>query len=253
MILLLTLFSKIIYGQDTIRQEPRQRQQFFSTEKRTHVFSFSPMSRKTAKVDGLVLGFGHIDNKLVEKQTINGLNVEANPAPGVGALLGFMALMYLPEMLSKQRQARVSDTLYTIKKPDFLIPKWEKTPCLKLNGVNISSGCFFTNTSMNGLNISLANKFKELNGLSITPLGTIAENQNGISIGLINAHNDLNGITVGVYNQSVKLDGVQFGLINQSITNHGIQIGFFNRSYSKGFQLGVWNKNAKRSLPILNW
>lgn len=253
MIMLLILTTKIIYAQDTILKQSRIRQNNFSIEKRTHIFSVSPMSRKTEKINGLVLGFGHVDNKLVEKQTINGLNVEVNPAPIVGGFMAFMYVMYFPEIVSKKRKITVSDTLYYAKKPDFIIPDSDKTPYLKLNGINISSGCFFTNTTMNGLNVSFGNKFKNFNGLSITPLGIIADRQNGISVGLINANNDLNGIVVGAYNQSFKLYGLQIGLVNQTMTNHGLQIGVFNRSYSKGFQIGIWNKNAKRSFPILNW
>lgn len=253
-ILILLLFTvQIIYPQDTLAKQPRYQLHNFSKQKRTHVFSISPMSRKTAKVDGLVLGLGHIDNKLIEKQAINGLNVELNPAPAVGALVAFMGIMYLPEILSKKRQKTVADTLHLRKKPDFFIPDFDKTPSLKLNGLNISSGCFFVNTSMNGLNISAGNKFKNFNGISIAPLGTLADRQNGFSVGMVNASNDLNGLVVGAYNQSVKLDGLQIGLVNQTIKNHGLQIGLFNRSYSKGFQLGIWNKNAKRSLPIFNW
>lgn len=253
-ILMLLLFTaQMIHSQDTIAKQLRYQWRGYAKEKRTHVFSVSPMSRKTAKVDGLVLGFGHIDNKLVEKQTINGLNVELNPAPAVGALGVFMGIMYLPEILSKKRQKTIADTLHYRKKPDFVITDGDKTPTLKLNGVNISSGCFFVNTNMNGLNISFGNKFKNFNGISLAPLGMLADRQNGISVGLINATNDLNGLAVGAYNQSVKLDGLQIGLVNQTMNNHGLQIGFFNRSYSKGFQLGLWNKNAKRSLPILNW
>lgn len=251
-LLLLILISKISYAQDSIAKETRRMYLTdFSTEKRTHIFSVSPMSRKTATVDGLVLGFGHIDNKLVEKQTINGLNIEINPAPIVGAAGLFMGLMYLPESLNKKR--RVADTLHQNKKPDFHIPSWDKTPRLKMNGLNLSTGCFFTNTSMNGLNISCGNKFENFNGISIAPLGILAGRQNGISVGLINANNDLNGLVIGVYNQSEKLDGLQLGLVNQSIKNHGLQIGIFNRSYSKGFQIGIWNKNPKRTLPIFNW
>lgn len=249
-LLLLLLTSQINYAQDSITKEIRRRYLTgFATEKRTHIFSVSPMSRKTAVVDGLVLGFGHIDNKLVERQTINGLNIEVNPAPAVGAFGLIMGIMYLPETLNK----KYSDTLHQTKKPDFHIPSWDKTPHLKLNGLNLSTGCFFTNTSMNGLNISCGNKFENFNGISIALLGTLANRHNGIAIGLINGTNDLNGLVVGLYNQSEKLDGLQIGLVNQSIKNHGLQIGIFNRSYSKGFQIGIWNKNPKRTLPIFNW
>ena len=258
-LLLFLLTTKFTFAQDTIVQQDTVQHQIFTKVKRTHVFSITPMSRKTEKVNGLALGFGHIDNKFVDKQTINGLNVEVNPAPGVGAFIAFMGIMYLPEIISKnsnrKKGTKTLDSLDAGKKPDFRIPDWDKskTPALKLNGINISSGCFFVNTNMNGLNISAGNKFKNFNGLSIAPLGTIADRQNGISVGLINASNDLNGFVVGGYNQSVKLDGLQLGMVNQTMSNHGLQVGIFNRSYSKGFQIGVWNKNAKRSLPILNW
>ena len=257
---LLLVAVQFAFAQDTIVPKDSIQKQIFTKVKRTHVFSVSPMSRKTAKVNGMVLGFGHIDNKFVEKQTINGLNIEANPAPGVGAFIAFMGIMYLPDIISKnsarRKGGKALDSLDAVaKRPNFTVPDWDKTktPTLKLNGVNLSSGCFFVNTNMNGLNISAGNKFKNFNGLSIAPLGTLADKQTGVSIGLINAANDLNGFVIGGYNQSVKLDGLQFGLVNQVITNHGVQIGLFNRSYSKGFQIGVWNKNAKRSMPIINW
>jgi phosphate/sulfate permease len=253
MIMLMIVISKIIYAQDSIVKQGRTWENNFSKEKLTHVFSVSPMSRKTEKVNGLVVGFGHVDNKLVENQTINGINAELNPAPIVGGFIAFLWVMYLPETLSKNRKIRVSDTLNYYKKPDFKIPNWDKSPHLKLNGINVSSGCFFTNTSMNGINVSFANKFKNFNGLSIAPLGTMADKQNGLSMGIINANNSLKGSVIGVYNQSVELRGVQIGLVNQTMTNHGLQIGIFNRSYSKGFQIGIWNKNAKHTFPFLNW
>ncbi len=253
-LLLLVLTANVVSAQDSLVKETRRMYlKTFATEKRTHIFSVSPMSRKTAVVDGLVLGFGHIDNKLVEKQTINGLNVEVNPAPIVGALGLFMGIMYLPESLRRGHSKGTIDTLNQNKKPDFKIPSWNKTPLLKLNGLNLSTGCFFTTTSMNGLNISFANKFENFNGLSITPLGVLADRQNGVSLGLINGTNELNGLAIGGYNQTIQLDGLQIGIVNQSIKNHGVQIGIFNRSYSKGFQIGLWNKNSKRTLPIFNW
>ncbi len=147
------VISKIIYAQDTIVKQGRIWQNNFSKEKLTPILSVSPMSRKTEKVNGLVIGFGHVDNKLVEKQTINGINAELNPAPILGGFMALMYVMYLPESLSKNRKIRVEDTLHYTKKPDFIIPNWDKTPYLKLNGINLSSGCFFTNTSMNGINV----------------------------------------------------------------------------------------------------
>jgi hypothetical protein len=252
-IMLVIVFSNFIYAQDTTVKNGRSLQNNFSKEKITHILSVSPMSRKTEKVNGLVVGFGHVDNKLVENQIINGINAELNPAPIVGGFIAFLWLMYLPESLSKNRKIKVADSLSYIKKPDFKIPNWDKSPHLKLNGINVSSGCFFTNTSMNGINVSLANKYKNFNGFSIAPLGTIADKQNGFSIGIINANNNLKGSVIGVYNQSVELTGIHIGLVNQTMTNNGLQIGIFNRSYSKGFQIGIWNKNAKHAFPFFNW
>lgn len=216
---------------------------------KTQVFSLSPMSRKVEKVNGLVVGLGHIENKKIAKQTINGMNLEVNPAPIAGAFIAFMGIMYLPEIIKKNSSAK--DSIY--KEPDLRVANWDKTSFIKLNGLNISTGCFFVPTSMNGLNISFANKFQDFNGLSIAPLGTMSDRQNGISLGLANINNDMNGFTVGVYNQSLQLDGLHVGIINLAKSNHGLQIGVFNRSYSKGFQVGVWNVNSKRSMPFLNW
>tara|TARA_R110000850_G_scaffold41434_1_gene106205 strand:- start:107858 stop:108286 length:429 start_codon:yes stop_codon:yes gene_type:complete len=133
------------------------------------------------------------------------------------------------------------------------IEKWNSNPNLKLNGINLTTGCFFTSSSMNGLNISLGNKFNDFNGLSLSAFGTIADNQNGVSIGLYNANNHLKGITIGVMNSSYELKGSQIGLVNYCKENKGIQIGVFNRSFSRGLQIGLWNLNNKRAFPFINW
>lgn len=219
-----------------------------SIQKHSEIFSLSPMSKKVDQVSGLVLGLGHLDNKNVENQVINGVNIEANPAPAAGALYAFMALIYLDEVI-KNNKIKIIKTA----EEDYFIKNINSNSVLKLNGLNVSSGCFFVSTNMNGLNISAANKFSNFNGLSIAVLGTIANQQNGMAIGLFNANNDLAGSTVGIYNQSYDLKGLHLGVFNQTRMNHGLQIGIFNKSNSKGFQLGVWNVNNKRSMPLLNW
>lgn len=215
----------------------------------SQIFSLSPISKKVNEVNGLVLGIGHVENKRVTDQTINGVNVEANPAPIAGAFLAFMSLVYLPEIIKSNRKLdsiKNTEDYYRIKNMNY-------APYLKLNGLNISSGCFFTATSMNGLNISAGNKFNNFNGLSVTVLGTIADHQNGLSVGIYNANNDLTGSTIGIYNQSYQLSGLHLGIFNQTRINRGLQIGVLNKSNSKGFQLGLWNINNKRSMPFLNW
>jgi hypothetical protein len=238
LVTLLAALSLNCFGQDTLNTNTLH-QQFFS---------LSPISKKVDKVNGFVLGIGHVDNKWIENQTVNGLNLEANPVPLAGAFMVFMAIPYLPEII--KNNAKKNDS---ISEHNFVIKNWNYTPNLKINGFNLSTGCFFTTTNMNGLNISLGNKFKNFNGLSITPLGTISDKLNGISIGIINSNTDLKGATFGLYNQTFQLQGFQIGFVNQVQNSKGIQLGVFNKSYSKGLQVGVWNKNKERSFPILNW
>ncbi len=218
-----------------------------SNETHTQIFSLSPISKKVDKVNGLAFGVGHFENRNIENQTINGLNLEVNGAPIAGAFLGFMSIMYLPEIIKNNNIPITGES-------DFEKIKGLNTNLkLKINGINISSGCFFTSTSMNGLNLSLGNKYDDFNGVSITALGNISDNHNGIAIGLFNANNNLKGMNVGVFNLTYELKGLHLGVINYTKSNKGVQIGVFNRSYSKGLQVGIWNVNNKRSMPFINW
>lgn len=117
--------------------------------------------------------------------------------------------------------------------PEIHIPPSNSTDSLKLdlfreiNGVHIG----FLNldpTIINGLDINLTGSFE-----SIT---------NGVTIsGILNKHYIINGLTVALIgNHDTRCNGVQIGLINSCKELNGIQ-------------LGLWNKNQKRSLPILNW
>ena len=217
---------------------------------RSQLFSLSPISKKVDNVNGLTFGIGHIDNKKIVSQTINGMNLEVNPAPIAGALVGFMMIMHTPEFIKAHKR----DKSIAVDDERFMkIKDWTTTPHLKLNGLNLSTGCFFTTTSMNGLNISLGNKFNNFNGISLAPLGTLAGKQNGLSVGIINGNNQLSGAAFGIYNQSQDLNGLHFGIINRAKRNDGLQVGVYNKSFSKGFQLGIWNVNSKRSLPLINW
>lgn len=218
-----------------------------SYETHSQIFSLTPISKKVDKVNGLAFGVGHFDNKNISKQTINGLNVEVNGAPIAGAFLGFMSIMYLPEIIK-------NNNVPIIGEEDFEKIKGLNTNLkLKINGINISSGCFFTSTSMNGLNISVGNIYDDFNGVSITALGNISDTHNGIAIGLYNGNNNLKGLNVGVFNLTYELKGMHLGLVNYVKINKGIQIGIFNRSYSRGLQVGLWNVNNKRSFPFINW
>ena len=163
----------------------------FSTDsKHSQIFSLSPISKKVDKVNGLVFGVGHLENKNTDSQTINGLNIEANPAPIAGVFIGILAIMHLPDII-KNKSWKSTNTINN----GFKIINWDYSPKLKINGLNLSTGCFFVPSDMNGLNVSLGNKFLNFNGLSIAPLGTISDVQNGVSIGVFNANNNLNNPT----------------------------------------------------------
>ncbi len=96
-----------------------------------------------------------------------------------------------------------------------------------VNGVRIG----FTDMEesiINGINLSLGdNLASKTNGLTISMLRRKNQNCNGVGVSLIaNLDNSCNGIQIGLINKCSDL---------------------------KGFQFGLWNKNQKRSLPIINW
>jgi hypothetical protein len=122
-----------------------------------------------------------------------------------------------------------------------------------MNGINVSAGCFFTDTDLNGLNVSLMNRFYKLNGISITVFGTQAAIMNGVSIGIYNGSNNSNGLNLALLNETIHLNGIQMGIYNYAQNVSGVQIGLFNVSRNRGLQLGVWNVNNKRSMPFINW
>ena len=96
---------------------------------------------------------------------------------------------------------------------------------------------------INGLQIGLLNIDPTIiNGLDINLTGSFESVTNGVTIsGVLNKHYIINGVTVAlIANHDTKCNGVQIGLINSC-------------NELKGVQLGLWNKNQKRSFPIINW
>jgi hypothetical protein len=59
----------------------------------------------------------------------------------------------------------------------------------------------------------------------------------------------------GVFNVNDAFKGVEIaGLGNSSALGRGVQVGLVNVcKHLKGIQVGLWNVNGKRSLPIVNW
>ncbi|MCC1483216.1 LA_2272 family surface repeat-containing protein [Winogradskyella immobilis] len=97
----------------------------------------------------------------------------------------------------------------------------------KINGIRLGLASLEPAT-VNGLEVNMSGSFETLlNGVSVTPL--------------VNKHYKVNGIGVGI-------------LGNADTQVSGMQIGLFNTCRKlRGIQLGLWNKNAKRSLPFINW
>lgn len=230
LMLLVFTFSKMV-GQDSIRYETH-----------SQIFSLSPISKRVDKVNGLVIGVGHYNSRFIAKQTINGVNLEASPT----ALAIPFFVLYIPEIIRKNKS--------NIDKDSLQIIKFEKSnPLIQMNGLSVSSGCFTTSANVNGINISPFNKIHKMNGISVSGLGLQSDNLNGFSVGVYNGTNTLNGMTLGLFNETYTLKGMQVGFYNYSAVNSGIQIGVLNMSKSRGFQIGLWNINNKRSMPFINW
>ena len=236
-LLVLVLVTNFISAQDSF---PVPNYETYETH--SQIFSLSPISKKVDNINGLVFGVGHYQNRHIEKQTINGINVDVNPI-GLGIPI---FIIYLPEIISK-------GTFLSRIESDSIVKIDTNYPKIQMNGLNVSAGCFFTNASINGLNISLLNRFNKMNGISVAPIGTQANVMNGFSIGIYNGFNNSNGLSIGIVNESMQLKGIQLGIYNSAHSLKGIQIGIFNRSRKKGLQLGIWNVNNKRSMPFINW
>jgi hypothetical protein len=124
-------------------------------------------------------------------------------------------------------------------------------------GINISSGSTYE-TEVHGISLALIGQYlHKINGITITGLGNITERYNGITIsGIGNDSFKTNGMAVAfIANSSQYFNGIQISAQNFIETKGtGLQIGIFNKATNfKGIQLGLWNKNDKRSLPLINW
>ena len=95
-----------------------------------------------------------------------------------------------------------------------------------------------------GLQIALLNFDPSIiYGLDINAVMSMGDSKvTGISFSTLqNNHETVNGLSLAI-------------LSNNSQYCNGVQIGLFNTCANlRGFQIGLWNKNAKRSLPFINW
>ena len=100
---------------------------------------------------------------------------------------------------------------------------------------------------------------QHINGLGLSVTGTLnnALQVNGM---LVNTFIGLSGKCHGLqvssmYNFTGDLKGVALSFFNEADTAKGLQIGFMNKiNNSAGtLQIGLWNINNKRQLPLINW
>lgn len=192
---------------------------------RTKIFSLSPMSRETDKVNGVVLGLGHIDD-VAGLQRVNGLNIDL-------MVLSPLAMLYMD-------------------------PKKHEVEEVKLisHGVNIGVGGFSSRAVVHrGFSMAMYSMGQELSGVGLHVAYTSAPKINGLHIsGIGNYSGSANGVQIAINNESVVMRGLQIGLFNSAARAAGVQIGLFNRSERlSGAQFGIWNTNGKRSLPFINF
>ena len=195
------------------------------------ILRFTPISQNINKVNGLAIGLGldeayeSLGNQIITKpKIINGLNLEINPLAIV------WICFYKPDRFSGKETSIV-------------------------NGANISFGGFLKNTSHNGINLSIYNYGRKMNGISFTFFGTYVESMNGFYFSCFgNSANNGTGVSISALNDINDFKGLQLGLINDSDKVKGLQLGLINKSKTgKNIQIGLWNKNQKRQLPIINW
>ncbi len=97
-----------------------------------------------------------------------------------------------------------------------------------------------------------------LHGLSIS-LGGVGRCRNikGIAIngGMCNAYRTRGLVVTGGFNTLIDFKGIAISTLrNISVKGRGIQVGLINVCKDlKGIQLGLWNVNGKRKLPLINW
>lgn len=209
-LLMLTAFNGL--AQDTLR---------------TQVFSLTPLAIKTDKVNGFAFGLGHLWNNVQEKRiTVNGLNVELNPA------LPFALLFMDPSRAGNEDQY------------------------VTINGLHLSTFGIMSNGRINGVGISGFNVgLESVNGLTVNALYNFSAKMNGVHIsGLANSATHTSGMQLAFYNKSFVIYGLQAGLFNEAVAVYGLQIGVFNKAAKvRGLQVGFWNINEKRSMPFINW
>ncbi len=225
-LLILSIFiCSFFFGQDSLKQDLKLK---------SGLITFNP-SKSGKNTNGLNLGI--LD--AYQKQRINGVNIQANP----------VTLLYL--LIPKAIE----------------IPK-EGEETVTINGLHISTGGMMDGKKLNGVGISMYHIARETNGISVNGFNSSIGKMNGVQISWLNNSIEKgNGLQLSFSNGAEKFNGFQIGLANEINSGNGVQIGFYNstkklkglqvgvinKSENRGFQIGFWNKNSKRTLPLINF
>lgn len=193
---------------------------------------------KNTDIAGLSLGFFPTDLSDEEKLTRTfGVRVEAFP-------LSFLYFLAPRTPLSRNNEDYTS--------------KLNGSVTQQIYGLNLSTGTF-ENIDAYGISLTgFMHYSRKNNGIAIAFLTNTIERANGLVVGFGgNGVYQGNGIMLGgVFgNAAMRFNGIQISTENYILEKGaGVQIGIYNKAKNfKGIQIGFWNKNDKRSLPIINW
>ncbi|WP_374465481.1 hypothetical protein [Chryseobacterium sp.] len=102
-------------------------------------------------------------------------------------------------------------------------------------------------------------KMNTINGLQLSIINMEPTVTNGLEINVssnINTYAVTNGMSVSpFFNVHHEMKGVSIApLANIGQKCRGIQIGLYNQCKDfRGIQIGGWNENGRRKLPLINW
>ena len=227
-LLLLFIFTCMFtFGQDSLNLDLKLK---------STLITFNP-AKIVKNTTGINLGI--MDD--YEHQTINGINLQANPI--------FLLYPLIPKAIPAPTEANAT---------------------VVVNGIHFSTGGMTDGKQLNGLGISMYHHSMETNGISVNFYNNTSTKLNGVYVSgfannsakgrginisvLANHSEDFKGLLIGAFNSATKMKGLQIGISNQTENMKGIQVGIVNKNKNgRNFQIGLWNKNAKRTLPILNF
>lgn len=116
-------------------------------------------------------------------------------------------------------------------------------PPIEVNGISLSGTGDLFESNINGVIIGgMAHVTNKSNGYSMTLMYNFAVRHQGVQVAT-------------AINMAYVIRGIQMSIIgNEAEELRGLQLGIRNRSKNtKGIQVGLWNINEKRKLPLINW